>query len=89
MWPRLARPSAFANLWPNTTHIGAGIELIPVTSRAPIPRGIELSLVLDWSMYRNKIGVQRTLVQGVTFQGGERDKTVSRNVITVSGTLGF
>lgn len=80
---------AFANIWPNTGHIGGGIELIPVTSRAPIPRGIDVSLLLDFAHYRHALGVKRTLVEGVTFEGGERDRTVTRNVVTLALTLGF
>jgi len=81
--------NAFANLWPNTLHFGAGIELIPVTSRAPIPRGIDVSLLLDWSHFRHSLGLQGTLVEGVTFEEGERDKTVVRNVVSLIVTLGF
>ena len=79
----------WANLWPNTVHIGAGIELIALKSRAPIPRGIDFSLLLDWSHFRHSLGVQGTLVEGVSFEGGERDKTVTRNVVTIAATLGF
>jgi hypothetical protein len=81
--------NAWANMWPNTMHFGAGIELIPVTSRAPIPRGIDVSLLLDWTQYRHALGLQSTLVEGVTFEGGGRDKTVTRNVVSLFITLGF
>jgi hypothetical protein len=80
---------AFANILPNTWHIGAGIELIPFLSRAPIPRGIDVSLILDYAYYQNKLGIQNTLVEGVNFEGGERDKTVGRNVVTLWGYIGF
>ena len=63
--------------------------MIPVTSQAPIPRGIEVSLLLDYSHYRHTLGVKRTLVEGVTFEGGERDRTVTRNVVTLAVSLGF
>ena len=81
--------NAWANLWPNTLHIGAGVELIALKSRAPIPRGIDFSLLLDWYHFRHSLGVQGTLVEGVSFEGGERDKTVTRNVVTIAATLGF
>jgi len=81
--------NAWANIWPNTLHIGAGIELIPVTSRAPIPRGIDVSLLLDYSHFRHSLGVQNTLVEGVTFEGGGREKSISRNVVSLFITLGF
>ena len=74
---------------PNTWHIGAGIELIPFMSRAPIPRGIDVSLILDYAYYQNRLGIQNTLVQGINFEGGERDKTVGRNVVTLWGYIGF
>ena len=81
--------NAFNNLWPNTLHIGAGIELIPVTSRAPIPRGIDVSLLLDYTHYRHALGVRNTLVEGVSFEGNETDATITRNVLSLLLTLGF
>jgi hypothetical protein len=81
--------NAWANIWPNTGHVGAGIELIAIASRAPIPRGLDFSVLLDYAYYRHKLGLQGTLVEGVSFEGGEREKDVSRHVVTVGATLGF
>ena len=81
--------NSWANIWPNTGHVGAGIELIALASRAPIPRGIDFSVVLDYAYYRHKLGLQGTLVEGVSFDGGGREKDVSRHVVTVGATLGF
>jgi len=81
--------NAWANIWPNTWHVGAGLELIPFLSRAPIPRGLDVSLILDVAYYQNKLGVQNTLVQGVDLEGGSRDKTVGRTVVSLWGYIGF
>ena len=46
-------------------------------------------MILDFAFYRNRLGVQSTLVEGVSFEGGERDKHVERSVVTLWGYIGF
>ncbi len=81
--------NAFANILPNTWHVGAGIELIPISSIAPIPRGIEVSLQLDWSWHHHKLGLQTLIPDFVSLEGGNRETNISRHVLALYGVLGF
>ena len=93
-WVR--KPGLFENLLPNTWHVGAGIEWLVIRNYATPPRGIDLSLRLEWSWYTNKLGLDtgdlplETLVElGVPPQDLPLDRWVNRNEVRLGGTVSF
>lgn len=58
-WVR--QPSLFPlrNLWPNTWHLGFGVEIIPFRSYAAFPRGIDVGLRADYALYFHSLGLSR------------------------------
>jgi hypothetical protein len=55
-WVRKPSISPLSNLFPNTWHYGAGVEIIPVHPRAPLT-GVSLGLQLEWAMYNHSLGL--------------------------------
>jgi hypothetical protein len=86
-WIRQPTFSPFANWLPNTWHYGVGIEVIPVLSRKPLPRGIDLSVKLEFAVYNHALGVK--LDNSGSFDIGENEPTIHRPVLDLVGTLSF
>jgi hypothetical protein len=92
----IRKPGFFENLLPNTWHAGAGIEWLVIRNYATPPRGIDLSLRLEWTWYTNKLGLDvgnlplGTLVDlGVPASDLPLDRWVGRNEVRLGGTLSF
>ncbi len=93
-WVR--KPGFFENLLPNTWHAGAGIEWLVIRNWATPPRGIDLSLRLEWTLYTNKLGLDvrdlplETLVDlGFPAEDLPLDRWVGRQEVRFGGTLSF
>lgn len=79
-----------------TWHVGAGTELILIKSYAPPPRGIDISLRADWSLYWHSLGLDigdlpiETLVYlGRGASDLPRDRIVTRNEFRLGLTVSF
>lgn len=83
-WVR--RPSLLPprHLFPNTWHVGAGFELIPVRSFAPLPWGIDVGLRADYGVFLHKLGLGRPLLATDL-----QDFAVSRGAASFQLTLSF
>ena len=45
------------NIFPNTWHGGLGVEWLPIKSSAPIPRGIDIGLEAEFTLFVHGLGV--------------------------------
>ncbi len=93
-WVR--KPGLFENLLPNTWHAGAGIEWLVIRNYATPPRGLDLSLRLEWTWYTNKLGLDvknlplGTLVDlGLPAEELPLDRWVGRHEVRLGGTISF
>jgi hypothetical protein len=93
-WVR--QPSLFDNLLPNTWHAGAGLEWLVLKNYAVPPRGLDLSVRIEWTWYTNKLGLDtgdlplETLVDlGVSADQLPRDRWVGRTELRLGATLSF
>ncbi len=86
--PWVRQPTFFpgSNLWPNTTHWGAGLEFFLLRSNAPIPRGIDVSLKGEWASYSNNLGVT---FQNAALLGFESEPNVTRSTLSFFGVVSF
>jgi hypothetical protein len=55
-WVRKPSISPLSNVFPNTWHYGAGVEIIPVHPRAPLT-GVSVGLQLEWAVYNHSLGL--------------------------------
>lgn len=57
----IRQPSLFPpeNLLPNTWHAGFGVEVVPVRSFAPFPRGLDVGIRASWSVFAHGLGLRR------------------------------
>lgn len=95
-WIRKPSFSPFKNLLPNTFHLGGGVEFIFLKSAARLPRGIDFSLRLDYTVYFHKLGLDisklplRRLQLGFNTVGDlPQSGTISRSNANVTFTLSF
>ena len=95
-WVRKPSLSPVQNLLPNTFHLGGGLELIALKSAARLPRGIDLSLRLDYDVYFHKLGLDisnlplRYLQLGFANAGDlPQGGTVTRQNASLTLTLSF
>ncbi|MCL7976141.1 MAG: hypothetical protein M8863_02430, partial [marine benthic group bacterium] len=86
----------FDNLLPNTWHAGAGLEWLVLKNYAVPPRGLDLSVRIEWTWYTNKLGLDtgdlplETLVDlGVSADQLPRDRWVGRTELRLGATLSF
>lgn len=86
--PWIRQPTFFPNnnLWPNTWHYGAGIELFLLRSNARLPRGIDVSLKGEWASYSSKLGVSFT---NAALLGFTSEPTVRRSTLSFFGVVSF
>jgi hypothetical protein len=57
-WVRQPKLSNIGSwLLPNTWHLGAGLELLAISSYTAPPKGVDFALRVEWTMYYNRIGV--------------------------------
>jgi hypothetical protein len=84
-WVRRPDLGSPGTLLPNTWHLGAGLELIPIRSYArTIPRGLDVGIRFDASLYFHRLGLQsRGIFVSVP------DPGVTRGQINTALTLSF
>ena len=92
----IRKPAFFENLLPNTWHAGAGLEWIVLKNYATPPKGIDLSLRIEWTWYTNKLGLNvsdlplETLIEiGVPAEDLPSNRSVSRSELRIGATLSF
>mgnify|MGYP003428826578 FL=1 len=86
--PWIRQPTFFPgnNLWPNTTHWGAGLEFFLLRNNAPIPKGIDVSLKGEWASYSSDLGVT---FENAALLGFDSEPTVTRSVFSFFGVVSF
>ncbi len=86
--PWIRQPTFFpnSNLWPNTWHWGAGMEFFLISSNAPLPRGLDVSLKGEWASYSSKLGVS---FQNAALLGFESEPTVTRSTLSFFAVVSF
>jgi len=86
--PWIRQPTFFPanNLWPNTTHWGAGLEFFLIRSNAPIPRGIDVSLKGEWASYHSQLGVS---FENAALLGFDSQPSVTRSTLSFFGVVSF
>ena len=95
-WIRKPSIFPFENLLPNTWHVGAGMEFIVIKTYGVPPRGWDLSLRGEWTLYTNNLGLEisslplETLVLlGTTADELPRERWITRNEFKLGATIGF
>ncbi|MGD8698705.1 MAG: hypothetical protein PVJ43_05405, partial [Gemmatimonadales bacterium] len=95
-WIRKPSIFPFENLLPNTWHVGAGLEFIVIKTFGVPPRGWDLSVRGEWTMYTNDLGLEisnlplETLVLlGTTADDLPRERWITRNEFKLGATIGF
>jgi hypothetical protein len=78
-WVR--QPSLFDNLLPNTWHLGAGVEYIPIRSVG----GPDFGVKLDAAWYTHSLGVQPASGEFLFV----KDERISRVAFSLSGNVSF
>lgn len=83
-WVR--EPSLFPprNLLPNTWHLGVGIEFLPITSFASFPKGVDIGLRLNYSVYFHALGLRRP-----ELLSDQEDVTLGRTHLNFLLTVSF
>jgi len=77
----IRKPGLFENLLPNTWHIGAGIELLPVRSVG----AVDLSLKASTALHIHDLGLETGDATTVFFQNA----TIKRWVFNIVGTVSY
>ncbi|WP_408889302.1 hypothetical protein ACJ2CR_35615 [Myxococcus faecalis] len=86
-WVRL--PGFFRNLWPNTFHLGAGLDIILVRGFFPGLRGLDGGIRAGYVLSRHELGI-RDLAPPVALAGPLNEPVhVLRNTFELLGTLSF
>jgi len=86
--PWIRQPTFFPNnnLWPNTTHWGAGLEFFLLKSNAPLPRGVDVSLKGEWASYHSQLGVS---FENAALLGFDSQPSVTRSAVSFFGVISF
>ncbi|QSQ22178.1 hypothetical protein JY651_44810 [Pyxidicoccus parkwayensis] len=86
-WVR--KPGFFENLWPNTLHLGAGLDVIVVKDFVPGVRGVEGGLRAGYILSRHELGLSDLTgpngLEGIIVEPVH----VYRNTFELLGTLSF
>ncbi len=95
-WVRQPSIFPFENLLPNTWHAGLGAEWIVLKSYATPPKGIDASILVEWTYYTNNLGLDVSgldlpllVMLGRTAADLPRDRWVGRNEWKLGLTLSF
>ena len=78
-WVR--QPSLFENLLPNTWHLGAGVEYVPIRSVG----GVDLGVKADAAVHTHSLGVSAN-TEGFTFV---QESRIYRWVFSLAGNVAF
>jgi len=86
--PWIRQPTFFpnSNLWPNTWHYGAGVEFFLISSNAPLPRGLDVSLKGEWASYSSNLGVS---FENAALLGFDSEPSVTRSTLSFFGVVSF
>ena len=86
--PWVRQPTFFpaSNLWPNTTHWGAGVEFFLFKSNTTFPRGVDVSLKGEWGSYHSKLGVP---YEDAALLGFTSEPNVTRKTFSFFGAISF
>jgi hypothetical protein len=82
----IRRPSLFHNLLPNAWHFGFGVEYVPIRRSGPLPRGFDLGLKADYTLFLSSLGL--TFTDRARF-GLEQVPGVSRSSLNLAAALSF
>jgi hypothetical protein len=92
----IRQPGLFENLLPNTWHAGAGLEWIVIRNYAVPPKGIDVSLRVDFTWYTNKLGLdladiplERLIDLGFGADELPKNRWVGRSEFRIGGTISF
>ncbi len=86
-WVRQPQLSGLKNLFPNTWHGGLGVEWLPIKSSAPIPRGIDIGLEAEFTLFSHKLGLSN--VTGLKGPTQIADLTIWRPATSLGSVIGF
>lgn len=88
-WVRKPNVLKWENMWPNTLHLGAGLEWLIYKSNSPLPRGIDLSMRLEVDYHHHALGFNQIRFSGLELNDEGTDITVWRPAFAVGVMLGF
>jgi hypothetical protein len=75
------------NIFPNTWHGGLGLEWLPIRSSAPIPRGIDIGLEAEFTLFVHSLGLSD--VTGIEGPLSLTDLTIWRPATSLGLVIGF
>lgn len=95
-WVRQPSVFPFENLLPNTWHAGVGAEWLILKSYANPPKGIDVSILGEWTWYTNNLGLDVTdldlellVLLGTTAANLPSDRWISRTEWKLGLTVSF
>jgi len=95
-WVRKPSLIPLKNLLPNTWHVGAGVDALIIKGVAAPPRGLDVSLRAEWTLYNHNLGLEtedldlQTLVLlGFTAETLPQDRPLTRNELKLGVTFSF
>ena len=86
-WVRRPQLKGLKNLFPNTWHGGLGVEWLPIRSSAPIPRGIDIGLEAEFTLFTHGLGLSD--VTGLAGPLQLTDLTIWRPATSIGLVIGF
>lgn len=86
-WVRQPQLKGLKNLFPNTWHGGLGVEWLPIRSSAPIPRGIDIGLEAEFTLFTHGLGLSD--VTGLEGPLQLTDVTIWRPATSIGLVIGF
>lgn len=95
-WIRKPSLSSLKNILPNTWHIGNGLEWVILKSFAKFPKGVDLSVRAEYTLFYNKLGLDLSSIDlnrlGIVFSRlGDvpNGRSVTRHNFNFGLTLSF
>ena len=82
---------SFSDLLPNSFNYGFGLEYVVVKSYAPLLKGIDLGLMIEYYWTRYELGqdLLSAILQADDFSGQVSDLKITRGSLTFGLTVGF
>ncbi len=96
-WIRKPSISSWENLWPDSWHVGFGFDFLTLRNSAPeIPRGLDLAVKAEWTMYKHSLGldfddvpVEDLIGLGVRAHDLPQDRSITRHAFTIGAVVSF
>jgi hypothetical protein len=89
-WTRKPQVWKWKNMWPNTFHLGFGLEWLILRSNASLPRGIDLSVRADMAWYHHSLGYKAIETSdGVVVNAEGAQVRIWRPGLSLGVQLGF